>query len=65
MSQKEFVLKVLQSGKTITPAKAQAECNIWRLADVILKLRKAGYNIITKLNKSISGKTYAEYRLEA
>ena len=63
MSQKEFVLNVLSSGRTITPAKAMAEFNICRLADVIYKLKKEGWFIASMLRHSISGKRYAEYRL--
>jgi hypothetical protein len=64
MSQKAAVLAHLQSGKTITPLKAQAEYRIWRLADVIYKLKHDGHSIRTTIKKSLSGSTYAEYSLE-
>jgi hypothetical protein len=63
MTQETFVLTLLRAGVAITPAKALAEYNIWRLADVIYKLRYKGYNIRCTIKKSFSGKRYAEYTL--
>lgn len=63
MIQTEQVLEYLQAGNSITPAKAQTEFGVWRLASVIHKLRKAGYKIITNTKRSFTGKSYAEYSL--
>jgi hypothetical protein len=63
MTQKEWVLKYLQSGNPITPMKALAEKRIFRLAAVVNVLRDEGYNIETRMRKSFEGRPYAEYRL--
>lgn len=63
MSQKEAILQYLQSGKPLTPLKAQAEFRTMRLAAAIHVLRKEGHNIVTHRKKAFSGGFYAEYRL--
>jgi hypothetical protein len=64
MSQKKKVLEYLEHGNPITPAKAQVEFNVWRLADVIYKLKKDGHKISTRIKRTFSGKFYAEYTLQ-
>lgn len=61
MSQKEMVRRHLESGKSITPAKALVKYGIWRLAAVIYKLRMDGMNIKSIKRKSLP---YAEYLLD-
>lgn len=58
--QKEKVLKHLKENKTITSWTAITEYRITRLSDVILRLRREGHNIATKM---INGEnsTYAKY----
>ncbi len=63
MSQRDHILKYLQSGKPITPLKAQAEFGAFRLAAIIHKLRDEGYTIDTSMKRSVTGKPYAEYKL--
>jgi hypothetical protein len=64
VTQNKAVLAHLQTGRTITPIKAQAEYSCWRLASVINRLRKQGHNIKTYMRQSVTGKPYAEYKLE-
>lgn len=64
MSQKDKVLKYLKEGNSITPAKAQAMFGVWRLADVIYKLKKDGHVILTQLRQDPEGKSYARYVLQ-
>ena len=61
-TQKENVLNLLKSGKSITPLEALQEYGCFRLADRIFVLRQDGYNIITN-NITENGKTFAEYTL--
>lgn len=64
MTQNKAVLQYLKEGRSITPAKAMAEYGVWRLASVINRLRKQGHNITTTVRKSVTGKPYAEYKME-
>ena len=48
MTQKDRLLKYLSSGRTITPLQSWNQLGIYRLADVVYKLRKDGWNIQTK-----------------
>lgn len=63
MSQKQSVLNHLRSGVVLTQARALFELNVWRLADVIWKLKRDGHNIVTEDVKLKSGKRFAQYRL--
>lgn len=65
MSQREAIKLYLKNGRPITPAKAMAEFGVWRLASIIHRLRNEGLPIITLRKQSVTGKPYAEYRLEA
>ena len=46
-------------------AKAMAEFGVWRLASIIHRLRNEDLPITTLRKQSVTGKPYAEYRLEA
>lgn len=67
MTQKEIIKNHLEHYKTITPLTAWQEYGVYRLSDVILKLRNAGMNIITIREKetNIFGDTvtFARYQL--
>jgi hypothetical protein len=65
MTQEEFVKTYLKSGKRLTALKAMGEYNIFRLAAVIHKLRKQGFNIVSDTKRSAAGRNYEEYRLES
>lgn len=66
-TQWQDVLEHLKEHGSITSMEAWSIYHITRLADVIFKLRKRGYNILTE---DCTGKneygvyTYANYRLE-
>lgn len=51
MSQKQRLLEYLQTNKVIYPLESWPKLGIYRLSDVILKLRKDGYQIETHLIK--------------
>ena len=61
-SKKENILEYLQIGNKITPLEALYQFGSFRLSAIIFELRQEGYNIITH-NKSVDGKTFAEYEL--
>ena len=61
MTQKQTVIKHLMKYGTITPLEAQSNYNIWRLAAVIHKIKKAGIEIDSQLRKAPSGAKYAVY----
>ena len=61
-SQKENILEYLEIGNKITPLEALYQFGSFRLSAIIFELRQEGYNIITH-NKSVDGKTFAEYEL--
>lgn len=66
MSQRIKILKYLKSGFSITPREAQMMFGCWRLGAVIFRLRKQGWNIITKLQFTYAAgerHEYAEYYL--
>ena len=61
-SQKENILEYLQIGNKITPLEALYKFGSFRLSAIIFELRQEGFNIITH-NKTVDGKTFAEYEL--
>lgn len=61
--QARTILAHLEAGKAITPLKAQNVYNIWRLSDVIYKIRNAGHDVLTDDRKDESGKKYGMYYL--
>lgn len=52
VSQNAKILATLQSGKTLTPAQAEARFGVKRMSARILELRAAGHPIFTSTNKS-------------
>jgi len=64
-TQKEMIRDHLMHGLSITPAKAFAEYGTIRLAAYIHELRQEGLEIRTTQRRSMSGRTYGEYRLDA
>lgn len=61
-TQKDAVLNYMKSGNTITPMEALNKFGCFRLADIIFKLKKDGYEIETAMIKD-GDKWYARYRL--
>jgi hypothetical protein len=67
-SQVVMVLNHLKSGAEITPLEALKKYGAYRLSDVIFKLRREGFNIVTTrtaMQTNPSGKRiqYAIYKL--
>lgn len=60
-SQVDTVLKHLQNRRTISPMEALISHGIYRLADVIYRLRKRGCVIETKMQHDEAGHKYARY----
>ena len=58
--QREIILQELLSGDSISPEDARKHHNIWRLADIIYKLRNQGF-VIKDYN---NGKPYSDYYIE-
>lgn len=67
-SQKDIVLEHLERGWSITSLEAWEKYGISRLSDIILKLRRSGYNISTEMVKGrtkLGAETcYGTYRME-
>ena len=61
ITQTQQVIDHLITYDTITPLEAQSNYNIWRLAAVIHKLKKAGVPIVSELRTAPSGSRYAVY----
>ena len=61
-TQYALVRKHLMSGKTLTPIQALEKFGCYRLAAVINKLRKDGYQINTELMKG-QEHSYAKYKI--
>lgn len=57
------VLSYLRSRKRLTQSTASSLYGISRLAAVVWRLNKQGYNIVTTLKDGVKGK-YAEYSLD-
>ncbi len=62
MSQRNKILKHLESGKKITPIQALEKFSCLRLAARIEELRERGHDISTKMIHK-NGKSFAEYSL--
>ena len=66
-SQVIMVLNHLKTGAEITPLEALNKYGAYRLSDVIFKLRREGFNIVTRtaMQKNPNGKRiqYAIYKL--
>ena len=63
VSQKKRILEYLKKGKSVTPIDALNLCGCFRLADVVFRLKKDGYDITTKMVPNANGKAFASYRL--
>ena len=63
VSQKKRILEYLKQGKSVTPIDALNLCGCFRLADVVFRLKKDGYDITTKMVPNTNGKAFASYRL--
>ena len=61
MTQTQKVISHLIDHGSITPLEAQSNYNIWRLAAVIHKLKKAGVKIASEMRTAPSGAKYAVY----
>jgi hypothetical protein len=62
LSQKERVLRLLKSGKPVTPLLALRRFGCMRLGARIWELREAGHRIVRRTVER-GGKHFAEYRL--
>jgi hypothetical protein len=62
-NQQRIILQHLKDGKNITQMKAMGVYHVARLSDVIMKLRRKGYDIVTDVCHDEVGGTYASYRL--
>lgn len=60
LTQKERVLLHLKKEGSITPLEALSKYGVYRLSDVIYKLRGEGHNIVTNIKK-FNGNKYAQY----
>ena len=64
MNHQTQILSHLKQGKTISQAEAIALCDCFRLASVINKLRRQGFDIVTHNEPNLNGKgTHARYEL--
>lgn len=63
MTQIEWVLNKLLTGKSITPIDALNGCGCFRLAAIIFDLRTNGWNIET-VKENVKGKKYARYVMQ-
>jgi len=62
-TQNQQILEYLEIGNKITPLEALMQFNCFRLSARIFNLRQQGHKIITH-NKTVDGKTFAEYSLQ-
>ena len=64
MTQKDKILAHLKSGRSITGREAWLTYRIYRLSDVILKLRAKGYDIKTRMvDDPETGGQFGEYHM--
>lgn len=54
---------LLPPGRTLTPKKAVALWDCWRLSVYICRLRKRGYKIKTEIIRTKRGTSYAKYSM--
>lgn len=57
------ILAHLKEGKTITNLESVLVYGIYRLSDVVFKLRNAGYDVHTTVKKDEVGRKYSSYKL--
>ena len=63
--QQKVILGHLMRGQSISNMESLIVYNISRLSDVILKLRRKGFDIHTDVRKDNTGKKYSRYTLAA
>ena len=61
-SKKDRILDYLRGGYSITPLEAWKIFGLYRLADVVYRLKKEGWDIKTE-DVTESGATFARYKL--
>ena len=65
MNHQTAVLNLLKQGQTITQAEAIYRFDCYRLAPVIERLRRQGYDIVTHAESNLNNKgTHARYELK-
>lgn len=64
-TQQDEILAHLRRRKTVTPVEALVVYGVYRLSDVIFRLRHRGYRIATTMKRDDKGRRYAEYHLLA
>lgn len=57
------ILAEFMKGRDLTSLEALGVFGVYRLADVVFKLRNRGYPIVTELKVDPNGSEYANYRL--
>ncbi|MFI4971119.1 MAG: helix-turn-helix domain-containing protein [Hyphomicrobiales bacterium] len=57
------ILAHLETGDTITNNESMLVYHVYRLSDVIMKIRRAGYHISTTMKVDGIGGQYASYKL--
>jgi hypothetical protein len=63
-SQRQTVLTHLRRRSSISPMEALVSYGIYRLADVIYRLRELGYGIVTEMKTDEAGHKYAKYSID-
>lgn len=63
--QQKTILGHLSSGRSISNMEALIVYNISRLSDVVLKLRRKGYSVVTDVRTDNAGHKYSRYALAA
>jgi hypothetical protein len=61
--QAKVILRHLEKGKDISLIASLHVYQISRLSDCIMKIRRAGYDVLTQMRMTETGKEYASYRL--
>jgi hypothetical protein len=57
------ILAHLKEGKTITNNESMLVYHVARLSDVVMKIRRAGYDVVTTMKVDGIGGQYASYKL--
>ena len=63
MTQTQTVLSHLEKRASISPMEALVSYGIYRLSDVIFRLRERGFGIDTEMRHDEAGHKYARYTL--
>lgn len=64
-SQASHILAHLLSGKSITKGECRLVYGDWQLADIIMKIRRAGFEVNTAIKQDAAGHDYVSYALAA